>query len=197
MSIITTDIIAVKNQLDIGEIVAIPTETVYGLAANANNAIAIDKIYCLKQRPYNHPLIMHIASGWDLDQWATAIPSYVYNLIDNFWPGPLTLVLPSRKENICDLITGGQPTIAIRCPGHSLTQQLLHQLGYPLVAPSANPFGKISPTTAAHVQISFHESNLMILDGGRCKLGIESTIIDATRFDSYQILRHGSIDAAS
>lgn len=178
------------------DIVAIPTETVYGLAGNADNTEAIAKIYALKNRPLNHPLIMHVAKEWDLTRWVEDIPDYVYPLINHFWPGPLTLVLKSSPGKVNPTITGGQDTVALRCPNHPVTLDLLRALDFPLVAPSANPFGKISPTTAQHVQQSFPNDDLLILDGGRCTIGIESTIIDATNHSGYQILRYGAIDEA-
>ncbi|MBA2650195.1 MAG: threonylcarbamoyl-AMP synthase [Legionella sp.] len=194
MPLITTDLTLVLQALRRGEAVAIPTETVYGLAAMIDKEQAIRTVFTLKQRPLSHPLIVHIAHGWDLSALVTDIPNYLHELMANFWPGPLTLVFRSKPNTINPLITGGQPTIAIRCPAHPLTQSLLEQLQTPLVAPSANPFGKISPTTAMHVKHSFCDSDLLILDGGRCSVGIESTIIDATNLQSYQILRHGMID---
>lgn len=194
MSSITKDMALAISHLMAGEVVAIPTETVYGLAGNANDPKAISKIYDLKQRPLNHPLIMHIGQNWDLKSWASLIPDYIQPLINHFWPGPLTLVLNSKPDSVSPLITGGQQTVAIRCPAHPVAQSLLSELQFPLVAPSANPFGKISPTTAAHVQNSFKDAPLLILDGGRCEIGIESTIIDATQADTYQILRPGMID---
>lgn len=178
------------KQLDI---VAIPTETVYGLAANAESEDAIAKVYTKKNRPLNHPLILHIGKNSNIEQWVNSIPDYAQLLIKQFWPGPLTLVFNLRPGSLSKTITGGQSTVAIRCPAHPLTQQLLDALDFPLVAPSANPFGKVSPTTAEHVETSFADPSLLILDGGRCKHGIESTIIDATATDSYHILRHGSI----
>ena len=196
MGTITHDINLIIAALNRGEIAAIPTETVYGLAGNAENSSAIQQIYTLKQRPLNHPLIMHIAKDADLTRWATAIPDYVETLITHFWPGPLTLVLPCLPSQINPLVTSGQTTVAIRAPSHPLAQQLLSLLNFPLVAPSANRFGKISPTTAAHVQDSFNNDELLILDGGRCAIGIESTIVAATNPNGYQILRHGMIDEA-
>lgn len=194
MSKITTSIELALSHLQRGDIVAIPTETVYGLAADAENELAIRKIYAMKGRPLNHPLIMHVADDWNLLEWVSFIPDYAKHLITHFWPGPLTLVLESKKGRVNPLITGGQDTVALRCPKHPLAQKLLQQLGKPLVAPSANPFGKISPTTAEHVQHSFQEEELLILDGGRCQVGIESTIIAATHLEGYKILRHGLID---
>ncbi|STX28020.1 translation initiation protein [Legionella beliardensis] len=197
MSTITTNINEAITQLKAGNLVAIPTETVYGLAGNAENEEAIRKIFALKNRPLNHPLIMHVAKDWDLSRWVTDIPNYAQELIDNFWPGPLTLVLKCNLKTVNPLVTGGQDTVAIRCPSHSIAQSLLTALNFPLVAPSANPFGKISPTTANHVQQSFREQPLLILDGGRCEVGIESTIVAATDPNHYQLLRHGVIDEAA
>ncbi len=197
MSTITSNLDFIKDLLQQGQIAAIPTETVYGLAANALDEAAILKIYHLKNRPTNHPLIMHVGVDWNLLNWVKEIPQYAHRLIEKFWPGPLTLVLNKRDGVIADQVTGGQSTIAIRCPNHPLTQSLLEQLQFPLVAPSANAFGKISPTTAKHVQSSFQNTNLCILDGGRCTVGIESTIVDATDPMHYQILREGVISAQS
>lgn len=180
-----------------GNPVAIPTETVYGLAALINKPDAIKAVFAMKNRPLSHPLIVHVGQGWDLLQYAEELPEYAQQLIAAFWPGPLTLVLRCRKGQINPLITGGQDTIAIRCPAHPITQKLLHKLDTALVAPSANPFGKISPTTALHVKQSFPDKNFIILDGGRCTVGIESTIVDASHPDGYQILRHGLIDELS
>lgn len=194
MSIITTNLNRAIHDLQQGKPVAIPTETVYGLAAPINNDSAIRSVFEMKNRPLNHPLIVHIASNWSLNALVEEIPEYVHQLISKFWPGPLTLVFRCKKDKINPLITGGQSTIAIRCPDHPLTQKLLLRLNTPVVAPSANPFGKISPTTALHVKQSFSDKELTILDGGRCRVGIESTIVDATNPDSYQILRHGVID---
>lgn len=195
MSIITKDIDKAIDYLNQNKLVAIPTETVYGLAGNALNEVSIKKIFELKQRPFNHPLIMHIKNEADLSQWVSFIPPYASQLMEYFWPGPLTLVMKIKQNSLSQLITGGQETIAIRCPNHPVALSLLNQLAFPIVAPSANPFGKISPTTARHVQESFKNEDLLILDGGRCSIGIESTIIDATDPNKYQILRHGMINA--
>ncbi|MGQ3887994.1 L-threonylcarbamoyladenylate synthase [Legionella sp. CNM-1927-20] len=197
MSTITKNIDEAIIELKAGNLVAIPTETVYGLAGSAEDEAAILKIFALKKRPINHPLIMHVAKNSDLTRWATSIPAYVQKLIDTFWPGPLTIVLNCQPNAVNPLITGNQKTVAIRCPKHPVTQSLLEALNFPLVAPSANPFGKISPTTALHVQHSFSNQHLLILDGGRCEVGIESTIVDATSPTHYQILRHGLIDEQS
>lgn len=194
MSVITTNLNRAILDLKDGKPVAIPTETVYGLAAMINREIAIKAVFTMKNRPLNHPLIVHVAEGWDLKALVEEIPDYAQILMKHFWPGPLTLVFRCNMEHVNPLITGGQPTIAIRCPAHPIAQQLLQQLNMPIVAPSANPFGKVSPTTALHVKESFEEQELTILDGGRCSIGIESTIVDATNTESYQILRHGLID---
>lgn len=194
MPLITTNIDRAIHDLQQGKPVAIPTETVYGLAAPINNEQAIKAVFAIKNRPLNHPLIIHVAENWALDLLVKDIPAYAQQLIKKFWPGPLTLVFHCKQDQISPLITGGQTTVAIRCPAHPIAQELLKKLGVPLVAPSANPFGKVSPTTAEHVSESFYNQELTILDGGRCTVGIESTIIDATDPQNYQILRHGIID---
>ncbi|MGC1183033.1 L-threonylcarbamoyladenylate synthase [Legionella sp.] len=194
MPLITTNIDLAVCNLQAGKPVAIPTETVYGLAAPINNIQAIKAVFVMKNRPLNHPLIVHVATNWDLTELVTDIPSYAKQLIEKFWPGPLTLVLRCKPGQINPLINGGQSTVAIRCPAHPMAQELIKKLQIPIVAPSANPFGKVSPTTASHVQTSFHNKELTILDGGRCAVGIESTIIDASNAENYQILRHGLID---
>jgi L-threonylcarbamoyladenylate synthase len=194
MPLITTNIDLAIRDLHAGKPVAIPTETVYGLAAPINNEKAIKAVFAIKNRPLNHPLIVHIAQDYDLTQLVKEIPNYAQQLIKEFWPGPLTLVFNSKPDQINPLITGGQSTVAIRCPAHPIAQELLEKLGIPLVAPSANPFGKVSPTTAEHVSESFSEQNLTILDGGRCSVGIESTIIDVSHATNYHLLRHGLID---
>lgn len=196
MSQIIQDIQPILACLAQGGIAAIPTETVYGLAGNASDTQAIRQIYALKQRPLDHPLIMHISKDDDIRRYAIEIPDYVYPLIQEFWPGPLTIVLQCDLKQINPLVTAGQNTIALRCPQHPLAQRLLQNLPFPLVAPSANPFGKVSPTSAQHVQQSFPDADLLILDGGRCPVGIESTIVLATNPKGYRILRHGHIDSA-
>ena len=170
MPTITTNIDLVLEHLKQGEVVAIPTETVYGLAADATNESAIKKIFSIKKRPLNHPLIMHVCHDWDLNQWVNNVPVYAQHMILAFWPGPLTLVFNSKKDAVHSLVNGGQNSIAIRAPSHPLTEQLLRRLNRPIVAPSANPFGQISPTTALHVAQSFPDEHFLILDGGRCPL---------------------------
>jgi L-threonylcarbamoyladenylate synthase len=194
MPLITTDVDLAVRDLRAGNPVAIPTETVYGLAAPIDNEHAIRAVFAMKNRPINHPLIVHVAPNWDLSSLVEHVPDYAKQLINAFWPGPLTLVLRCKTEQVNPIITGGQNTVAIRCPAHPLAQELLSKLQTPVVAPSANPFGKVSPTTAMHVKESFSEQELTILDGGRCTVGIESTIVDASTPETYQILRHGLID---
>lgn len=195
MPLIINNIDQAILDLQAGNPVALPTETVYGLAAMINKPAAIKAVFEMKNRPLSHPLIVHVGVDWDLNEYVEEIPGYAQQLIKLFWPGPLTLVLKCRKDQINPLITGGQDTVAIRCPAHTMAQKVLQKLQTPLVAPSANPFGKISPTTAQHVKQSFADKkNLLILDGGRCSVGIESTIIDATHYGSYQILRYGLIN---
>ncbi len=173
------------------ELIAIPTETVYGLAGNAYNETAIKKIFELKKRPFYNPLIVHIKSLAYLQEIASDIPDNALKLAKVFWPGPLTLVLKKQKH-ISDLITAGKNTVAVRVPSHPLTLDLLNKLDFPLVAPSANPFGSISPTHAEHVFNYFGEELNIILDGGECEKGLESTIIG---FENNQTLlyRHGAI----
>ncbi|MCH9757029.1 MAG: threonylcarbamoyl-AMP synthase, partial [Gammaproteobacteria bacterium] len=172
-------------------IVAIPTETVYGLAARYDSESAIKKIFHLKKRPLSHPLIVHINKPEWLNTLTNHHPEYVKKLIRKFWPGPLTLVLPKSK-NVNDLITAGQPTVAIRIPSHPTCLQLLTKLNVPIVAPSANPYCRISPTNAQHV-VKYFPDNAPILDGGPCSIGIESTIVLATNDQHIQILRPGII----
>lgn len=158
------------------EIVAMPTETVYGLAGNAYSEVAVQKIFALKNRPHYNPLIVHIKSAHFLQQVAKNIPAVAIQLADAFWPGPLTLVL-EKQDHIPDLVTGGKNTVGVRVPGHPIALELLEALDFPLAAPSANPFGSISPTTAKHVADYFTGTLNIILDGGSCDKGIESTIV--------------------
>ena len=177
--------------LQAGGLVAIPTETVYGLAADARNPGAIRKIFALKGRPADHPLIVHISGADQLAQWAVDIPETAYRLAERFWPGPLTFIL-KKKSDVPMEVTGGQDTIGLRCPDNALTLELLRQFNGGLAAPSANRFGRISPTTAQHVRDEFGEHAPLILDGGPCTIGIESTIVDLSRSPA-RILRPGGI----
>ncbi|WP_299098592.1 L-threonylcarbamoyladenylate synthase [uncultured Winogradskyella sp.] len=176
MSIISKDISKAIQLLTDENIVAIPTETVYGLAGNIYSKKAITSIFETKKRPFFNPLIVHIPSIDSLSTIVENIPEKAQLLADAFWPGPITLVL-KKKAIIPDLITGGKDTVAVRVPNHPTTLELLKQLDFPLAAPSANPFSSISPTTAQHVETYFKDTLKMVLDGGACKSGIESTII--------------------
>lgn len=194
MNRITTDINLIVDELRNGHVVSLPTETVYGLAADATNNFAVEKIFKIKNRPFSHPLIMHVSSDWDLTQWVEQVPEYVVDLINSFWPGPLTFVLKLKKNSdISQFATANQNTIAIRCPDHPLAIEVLNRLGRPLVAPSANPFGKVSPTEAQHVIQDFAEDSFSILEGGRCSIGVESTILYCIDEHNCSILRQGSI----
>ena len=179
------------NSLKEGNVVAIPTETVYGLAANAFNEDAVRKIFEIKGRPLFNPLIIHIKSLAFLEQLVYNIPPKALQLAHHFWPGSLTLILP-KKEIVPNIITAGKNTVAVRVPNHPVTLALLNALDFPLAAPSANPFGTISPTEAKHVTDYFKEKIPMVLDGGICQNGIESTII-GFEFDEPVLYRLGSI----
>ena len=176
MSIISSSIVKAVALLNQEQIIGIPTETVYGLAGNIYSSKAIERIFEIKKRPFFNPLIVHIKSAAALSEIARDIPEKAALLAKVFWPGPLTLVL-KKQIAIPDLVTGGKDTVAVRVPNHPVTLALLNQLAYPLAAPSANPFGSISPTTANHVADYFAEELSMVLDGGPCQRGIESTII--------------------
>ena len=188
---ITTDLHKAVETLNKNELVAIPTETVYGLAANANDEEALRKIYALKNRPFYNPLILHIHSLKQLQTVAAEIPNTAFKLAEAFWPGPLTLVL-KKQSGISNVVTSGKDTVAVRIPDHPLTLELLSLLDFPLAAPSANPFGQISPTSAKHVYDYFGEKIEVILDGGECQKGIESTIIGFDN-DKPVLYRLGSI----
>ena len=176
MAKIGQDIDYAAKLLADGALVAIPTETVYGLAANALDTNAVVKIFSAKNRPSFDPLIVHVSSSEKLGQYVEHIPEAAAKLANTFWPGPLTLLL--RKRGIIpDVVTSGLDTVGIRCPNHSLTLSLLNKLFFPLAAPSANPFGYISPTTAQHVNDQLGDQVEYILDGGPCRVGIESTIV--------------------
>ena len=181
-----------------GDLVAFPTETVYGLGADATNEDAISRIYRVKGRPEGHPLIVHVSSLSNLDKWARDIPEYAVELARAFWPGPMTLILP-RTDLAKDFITGGQDNVGIRIPSHTVAQALLKEFeslgGFGVAAPSANKFGAVSPTTASAVEVEladFLTKNDQILDGGTCLVGVESTIINCT-LNKPSILRPGAV----
>jgi L-threonylcarbamoyladenylate synthase len=177
-----------------GELVAFPTETVYGLGANAQNPAAVGRIFEVKGRPANHPVIVHLDSPRYLHRWVREVPDAATRLAEAFWPGPLTMVMP-RAANVHDVITGGQDTIAVRVPSHPMAQQLLTAFGGGIAAPSANRYGRLSPTRAEHVREELGEAVHVILDGGECQIGLESTIV-AFEGATVRLLRPGSVTAA-
>ena len=176
MTIVSDDISRAVSLLSKDDVVAIPTETVYGLAGNIYSEKAINKIFEVKQRPRFNPLIVHLHSIEQIEEIVSELPEKAKLLAAHFWPGPMTLIL-KKKAIIPDLITAGKDTVAIRIPNHPVTLKLLKQLPFPIAAPSANPFNRISPTKSAHVERYFKNSIPMVLEGGECKKGIESTII--------------------
>jgi len=199
---------AAAQRLLEGRLVAFPTETVYGLGANALNPDAIARVYAVKGRPANHPVIVHLAPGAELSFWARTMTRQAQELITAFWPGPLTLILP-RSAHVPDAVTGGQDTVGLRCPAHPVAQALLTAFAARMpgghggvVAPSANRFGHVSPTRAEHVQSEFSNlsaADLLILPGGAADIGIESTILDVSRLDTDgapTLLRPGHITPA-
>ena len=191
-----------------GELAAFPTETVYGLGADAENPQAVAKIYAAKGRPSNHPVIVHIAPGADVSYWAAQVPAEARLLMDAFWPGPLTLIL-KRAPHIADTVSGGQDSIGLRCPSHPVAQALLAAFAAGksngqggVAAPSANKFGQVSPTLAEHVRAEFPDevtAGMPVLEGGASEVGIESTILDLSRLDQGAgpvLLRPGHVSAA-
>lgn len=186
--------------LKAGELVGIPTETVYGLGADAANPAAVAKIFAAKGRPADHPLIVHLPGAAHLERWARDIPALAWELAEDFWPGPLTLIL-KRAPGVPDAVTGGQDTVGLRVPGHPLALELLRAFAAAggsggIAAPSANRFGRISPTTAAHVREELGDAVALVLDGGPCSVGIESTILDLSS-GTPQLLRPGHISPAA
>ncbi len=181
-------------ELERGALVAFPTETVYGLGADATNPEALQALYATKGRPNDHPVIVHIAESAQLDDLAINVPQWAYQLTAQFWPGPLTLVVQRRPGAVCDEVTGGRETVGVRVPDHPIARQLLERFGRAVAAPSANRFGKVSPTTAQHVITDFEDEVALVLDGGPSEVGVESTIVDATAATPV-ILRLGGITA--
>lgn len=187
-----TDIAAAAGWLQEGDVVAIPTETVYGLAASMYSRAGIEKIFRVKNRPHTNPLIVHIAGKEQLAGLVQDVPEIAYRLAAACWPGPLTMVLP-KSSRVDPLITAGQPTVAVRVPAHPLTLELLQKTGFPLVAPSANKYNYISPVTATAVEEMLGGEIPYILDGGPCTVGIESTIISFEETGQVRILRRGGV----
>jgi len=188
------DVAAAARRLVAGEAIAFPTETVYGLGADATNAAAVAKIFALKGRPADHPLIVHIASAAAMSEWAAEVPGAAKTLAKRFWPGPLTIIL-KKSSRVPQSVTGGQETVGLRCPSHPIAQELLREFARvgsgAIAAPSANKFGHVSPTTAEHVRDEFGAA-LFILDGGACEVGLESTIVDLSRGKPV-LLRPGAV----
>lgn len=193
--LVTTDVDRAVAAIRAGGLVAIPTETVYGLAADATNAEAVARIFELKGRPADHPLIVHLNSADQLDDWASDVPTSARRLAESAWPGPLTVIV-RRRSDVLDVVTGGLDTVALRVPAHPMALQLIERTGVGLAAPSANRFGAVSPTTADHVVRDLAERldprRDVILDGGPCPIGVESTIVDCAS-SPPQILRAGGV----
>ena len=185
------DIARAVSALHAGGLVAFPTETVYGLGADAANDAAVQKVFAAKGRPHDHPLIVHIAEGTQITTWARDVSRAAQLLAQRFWPGPLTMVL-KRAGRVSDLVTGGQGTIALRAPSHPVARALLARFGGGIAAPSANRYGRVSATTAGHVRQEFGDDIDFILDGGATDIGIESTIVDLSR-ERPSVLRPGAI----
>lgn len=185
------DIQTAARRLREGQLVVFPTETVYGLGANVWDELAVARIFEVKGRPRFDPLIVHIAHREQLDELVRTVPQKAQRLMERFWPGPLTLVLP-KQDRVPDIVTAGLPTVAVRQPRHPVAQQLLVTAGVPIAAPSANRFGQLSPTTADHVREQFRGEDIFVLDGGPCQVGVESTVV-AVLDDECSVLRYGGV----
>jgi L-threonylcarbamoyladenylate synthase len=181
------------RQIQAGELVGFPTETVYGLGADASNDTAVAKIFAAKGRPANHPLIVHVRGVHQVEHYASSVPPFAARLMQAFWPGPLTLILP-RKPGVASAAAGGQDSIGLRCPAHPVALAFLAACNTGVAGPSANRFGRVSPTTAQHVRDEFGDA-LLVLDGGPCVVGIESCIVDCTRGQPV-LLRPGVLTRA-
>ncbi len=195
VDLVTTDLDRAVAAIRAGALVAIPTETVYGLAADASNPQAVARIFAMKGRPADHPLIVHLAAAGELDEWAREVPDAARLLTNTAWPGPLTVIVP-RAAGVLDAVTGGLDTVGLRVPAHAMALALIERSGVGLAAPSANRFGAVSPTTAEHVlrDLGGRLDPLrdVILDGGPCPIGVESTIVDCAS-SPPQILRAGGV----
>jgi len=185
---------AAVRLLNVGQLVSFPTETVYGLGGDAANPVALERIFRLKGRPADHPLIVHLARAEQINEWARDIPEIAWKLAEHFWPGPLTLIL-KKADAVLPLITGGQDTIGLRVPAHPLALELLRAFGGGLAAPSANRFGCVSPTCPEHVREEFSDKLPLVLDGGCCRVGVESTILSLVTEEPV-LLRPGGISAS-
>ncbi len=187
------DIAAAVAALRAGQVIGLPTETVYGLAGDATNPDTVGRIFAIKGRPASHPVIVHLPGIDQVPRWAREFPPAAQALARRFWPGPLTLVLP-RAPTVLDAVTGGQDTVALRVPAHPIALAVLHAFGGGVAAPSANRYGRVSPTTAAHVRADLGDEVPIVLDGGPCEVGLESTIV-ACLDDTVRVLRPGRITA--
>ena len=187
----TDDVDRAARCLVDGGVVAMPTETVYGLAALAHHETAVRRVFAIKGRPADHPLIVHLAAMEQLGGWAATVPTAAVTLTDALWPGPLT-VLVARASHVPDVVTGGRDTVGLRVPAHPMALALLAAVGDGVAAPSANRFGRVSPTTADHVVADLGDDVDLVLDGGPCRLGVESTIVDCTT-DPPTLLRPGGV----
>jgi len=189
---LTTDLNRAAEFLKQGKLVAFATETVYGLGANALETHAVARVFAAKQRPFFDPLIVHLSAAEELNTVVENVPKIARQLIDRFWPGPLTLVLP-KKEIVPDLVTAGLPGVAVRVPDHPQARELIRRSGVPVAAPSANPFGRISPTTAEHVLQHLANEIDLVLDGGPCRIGVESTVLQIVPEGPPILLRPGGL----
>jgi L-threonylcarbamoyladenylate synthase len=192
---VSADVERAAAILRAGGLVAFPTETVYGLGADASNPNALQRLYTVKQRPPSHPVIVHVGRAGQLDDLACDVPGIAHALASEFWPGPLTLVVRRRPDRVAAEATGGRDTVGIRVPDHPVALALLDAFGGGVAAPSANRFGKVSPTTAAHVRADLDDDVDLILDGGPCTVGVESTIVDVTGVTPV-VLRIGGVSEA-
>jgi len=197
VGLVSSDVVAAVAVLRRGGLVAFPTETVYGLGADAANPAAVGRIFAVKGRPRSHPVIVHLAEATAVKAWAADVPPDAWALAEAFWPGPLTLILP-RADHVPDAVTGGAATVGLRVPNQPLALELLSAFGSGIAAPSANRFGRVSPTTAAHVRADLGTAVDLVLDGGPCAVGVESTIVDLSR-GAPRVLRLGglSVEALS
>ncbi len=188
---VTTDVDEAARCLAGGGVVAFPTETVYGLGAVAHAEDAVRRVFAIKGRPADHPLIVHLAASSELAAWASPVPASASALTAALWPGPLTVLVP-RAAHVPDVVTGGRPTVGLRVPAHPLALALIAAVGDGVAGPSANRFGRVSPTTAAHVVADLDGDVDLVLDGGPCRLGLESTIVDCT-LEPPMVLRPGGV----
>jgi L-threonylcarbamoyladenylate synthase len=192
---VTSSLAAAVDALRAGELVAFPTETVYGLGADAANPDAVRRLFAVKGRPADHPVIVHIAHARQLDELGRDVPDVARELADTFWPGALTIVVARNPKTVADAVTGGRATVGLRVPDHPVAHELLDAFGGGIAAPSANRFGRVSPTTAEHVRADLGDDVRVVLDGGPCRVGVESTIVDVTG-NEPAIVRVGGVGRA-